>query len=230
MELSELSFNLPSEYRNRLDAAWESLDQDVKRWRKIVPIGTTIAHHINEFVNFKNSAYAALVPNYQKQVGAQPAGQTQEAQSQVLDVEDFRALVIGVLTAHWTLLRQVASQRTGGSPYGADLPKLDELSVRYYHRARNALPESVRPRVKASAPLIHLGNMSIITVFNQNVPLVLSIPYNSVDVDDSGMLTEAAEKSRLAIPHETGHAILIQVPELAQELRQLLSNERRGTD
>ena len=84
--------------------------------------------------------------------------------------------------------------------------------------------------MKASAPLIHLGNMSIITVFNQNVPLVLSIPYNSVDVDDSGMLTEAAEKSRLAIPHETGHAILIQVPELAQELRQLLSNERRGTD
>ena len=90
MELSELSFNLPSEYRNRLDAAWESLDQDVKRWQKIVPIGTTIAHHINEFVNFKNSAYGALVPNYQKQVGAQPAGQTREAQSQVLDVEDFR--------------------------------------------------------------------------------------------------------------------------------------------
>ena len=100
----------------------------------------------------------------------------------------------------------------------------------YYHRARNALPESVRPRVKASAPLIHLGNMSIITVFNQNVPLVLSIPYNSVDVDDSGMLTEAAKKSRLAIPHETGHAILIQVPELAQELRQLVTTNEGEAD
>lgn len=225
MEPLQLSFNLPSEYKDRLDAAWQSLDQDVKRWQKIVPSGTTIAHHINEFENFKNGAYDALVPHYREQLGAQRAVTSLEAQSQALDVDDFRALVIGVLTAHWSLLRQVASQRTKGSPYSEDLPKLDQLSVEYYHRARNALPETARPRVKASAPLIHLGNMSIITVFNQNVPLVLSIPYNSIDADDSGKLTQAAEKTRLAVPHEIGHAILIQVPELAQELRQLLISD-----
>ncbi len=215
------SANLSEQYKDRLDVAWESLGTDVQRWLKAVPDKTTIAHHIREFDKFRVNAFNALVPLGQARVGTQSSTKIQEIGARTLDAEDFRALVIGVLTAHWSLLRQVASQRIQGSPYCDELAKLDELAVRYYHRVRNALPEAVRQNVKASAPLVHLGDMGMITVFNQNVPLVLSVPYNAIDGD------EGAKKSQLAIPHEIGHAVLLQLPEVLEEIRERLTSDER---
>ena len=61
----------------------------------------------------------------------------------------------------------------------------------------------------------------MITVFNQNVPLVLSVPYNAIDGD------EGAKKSQLAIPHEIGHAVLLQLPEVLEEIRERLTSDER---
>ena len=58
----------------------------------------------------------------------------------------------------------------------------------------------------------------MITVFNQNVPLVLSVPYNAIDGD------EGAKKSQLAIPHEIGHAVLLQLPGVLEEIRDRLTS------
>jgi hypothetical protein len=210
--------NLRELYTDRLNTAWASLGKDIERWQNIVPEETIIAQHVNEFAKFRRNAYEALLKNNISVAGA-AAGSAGE-----IDVEDFRAIVIGVLTAHWTLLRQVAAQRVEGSPYRSSLEELDELAVEYYHRLRDALPGDIRQNVYQGAPIVHLGQIGMLTVFNQNVPLVLSIPYNAIDGNKN------AQKSQYAIPHEAGHAILIQVPEILEELRERLSfNEQAST-
>lgn len=191
-------------YRDRLDTAWRSLRKDiVERWRNIdFGEDKVIAHHIQEFEKFSKSAYERL----------------KSSPPSTLESEDFRAIVIGVLTAYWNLLRQVATQRLENSPYREDLKELDQLSIRDYHRLRTVLPQQLKGKVSTCAPIIHLGDISMLTIYNQQ-PLVLSTPINAIDRDDPN-----AERSRASISHEIAHAILIQVPEILDELNSHLSS------
>ncbi|RIK44514.1 MAG: hypothetical protein DCC55_02290 [Chloroflexi bacterium] len=220
--------------RERLDLAWKSLRTDMNRWlayfrnqqakSESKPV---IAHHIEQYVNFSLHAYNLL----QAQVHASMAHSTAQAGVASLtghhDVDEleFTMLVIGILSARWALLRQIALQRMESSPYSSALTELDRMAEQYYHRLRMALPETLRERedrpIAPFAPIVYLGNLAGLTVYNQRAPLVLSIPFGAVDLPEA----EGGSNShhiRQAIPHEVAHAILVQVPEIRSELQEKL--------
>jgi hypothetical protein len=195
-------------YVDRLNTAWDSLKNDIERWKKIDfgEENKVIAHHIQEFSKFSQAVYEALIS---RRANGNPESQ------------DFRAIVIGVLTAHWTLLRQVATQRIEGSPYLNALQDLDKLAIRYFHVLRDILPDTLKEKVDPCAPAVYLGDISMLTIYNQK-PLVLSMPFNAIDNDSN------AKKSEAAISHEIAHAILLQVPEILDELNGYLSSKRQS--
>ncbi|MBD2093575.1 hypothetical protein H6F90_00200 [Trichocoleus sp. FACHB-591] len=212
-------------YANRLDTAWDSLYQDIQRWQDAM--GDTdgvITHHLQEFAKFSRHAYLALIPSQPSETGDQSSKQSNQINQSLgdnLDAQDFRAVVIGVLTAYWTLLRQVAAQRLPGSPYYTHVQQLDQLSIQYYYRLRQALPSDLQAQIVPCAPIVHLGDMSMLTIYNRQ-PLVLSVPLNAIDDNPN------AQKSQAAIPHEIGHAIFLQIPKLLEELSNKLKEKQKG--
>jgi hypothetical protein len=246
-------------YRHRLDVAWKSLCEDIERWREAVT-DKVISHHIRQYQLYSQTVFAAFEEQIKESAlalaedpahtGGDAGAQDKSAdtanrkivhpiEGDTLDDTEFRALVIGLLSSRWALLRQVALQRTPGSPYlgKSNLPELDRLARDYYHRVRDVLPERLKSGdgrheylttntpttldginktggIAPFAPIVYLGSLAALTVFNRQVPLVLTLPMNAID-----QKADPEKLSRLAIPHEIGHAILVQVPELREELQ-----------
>lgn len=206
-------------YEGRIDSAKGSLMNDInlwlspKVWKSTSDTADLIRHHVEQFSAFSQNALAI----FDKQVGSS---------ANAWERADFRALVIGMLTTRWLLLRETASQRILGSPYRDQLSNLDELTAGYYFRVRHSLMnvagETLANQMLPFAPRVCLGRLAEITVFNRNVPLILSVPIGAVFDDENN--PDLKNPSRLAIAHEIGHAFLLQFPELIDEVKQQLQN------
>lgn len=283
-------------YTGRIDAAWDGLKKEMALWEQILDStqeqNYLIHHHVVQFQAFAREAYDILV--------------SQQRQADSMEKEDFRGLVVGVLTAQWLLLRSVVVQRVAGCPYlprylfslGLPFAKeldngalslrlreefqhqgnplstsvaqvevnqagrnwsiidgnklyavwhinqtlnvyadslglylLDEIAKDYYLRLRTVLlpilkenKDKLDQRYRDNplvgfAPLVHLGNLAELTVFNRRMPLMISIPFGALP----GM-TES-DKIRMSIPHEVGHAVFAQIPELIDEIKQKVKQQ-----
>lgn len=203
--------NRSKQYETRLDAAWNTLLADIRHWQAARAKNPMVRHHIKQFEKFVTRAFDALINDHERNDASNPA-----------EVLDFRALVIGVFTTQWSLLRNVAQQRIAGSPYRDGVIQLDEIVKQNYAR----LYTVVNPKLKVDkqnrhlpssplltfAPLVYLGNAGELTVFNRRVPLMLSVPLAALPG------TPGAELAQMAIPHETAHALFSQIPELLEEI------------
>ncbi|NWG75375.1 MAG: hypothetical protein HXY24_12320 [Rubrivivax sp.] len=189
-------------YDNRVEVAWLSLQADIRRWYEALPDdAAAMKHHLAQFQNFSQQAHAFLMADYD-------AGGWQSKDNRL----SFRALVVGVLTSQWQLLRQVVSQRLSGSPYQKDLLRLDRQTADDYTRLCQALPENIRQHLSVSPPLIYLGRLAGLTLFSEQAPAVLSMPF--------GVLTD--ERVGQAIFHEIGHAVFDPLVGFQAELQQLV--------
>lgn len=221
--------NRSTQYRLRVDAAWANLKVDIARWREAKVAHRVVSHHIEQFGTFAEKAKDALLKESEKQDASNQA-----------EALDFRALVIGVFTAQWFLLRNVAEQRTGGHPYYRGVDELDTLVRANYAR----LYRVMNPKLKVDkqnrqfptapllpfAPLAYLGNAGELTVFNRRIPLLLSVPLAALQPIQDATLTpdehqtalEQMPLARMAVPHEIAHALFAQIPELIIEIRTAL--------
>jgi hypothetical protein len=219
-------------YRERIDAAKESLEFDIAEWKKALETalqadpeaddGDRLAlHHVSQFSIFLERGYDALLNL--------PEGITQ---ADAAEVQDFRALVVGVFTSQWLLLRDVVLQRAAGSPYRPGLRTLDKQARGHYARLYDVLKPPTLNTAKIDRryrcvpladfpPLVYLGNIAQLTVFNRRVPLMLSIPFGALPG------APASENTGMAIPHEVSHAVFAQVPELIEEIKRKL---KEGVD
>lgn len=207
-------------YNERIKAAKASLLNDVELWLS-TELGSTkadrssmIRHHVKEFSLFIHGA----LKNFEEQIGLD-ANDWERA--------DFRALVVGMLTTRWILLRETASQRVVGSPYCDKLNELDELTAGYYFCIRQVIKklagEEVVKQMLPFAPRICLGRLAEITIFNRNVPLILSVPLGAIF--DEKNTSHLKNPNRLAIAHEIGHAFLLQFPELIEQVKEQLQTQ-----
>lgn len=218
-------------YSDRLDVAWASLFDDINRWKAklaLQPKNHLVHHHVCQFEEYIDRAYKALITD---------SSQVQQADS--MEVLDFRALVIGVFTAQWLLLQNVAAQRIDGSPYQKGVDELDNLVIVYYARLYHVFTEKIaadkldnkyRQKPFATfAPLVYLGSVAQLAVFNQRIPLMLSIPLGALELPQNPEQIKNSEEEvaqiRMAIPHEVAHAIFAQVPELINEIKEKLKTE-----
>lgn len=218
--------NSNREYRERLDAARKHLEKDIHRWREAKSDNQRVRHHIEQFEEFTSRALEALLENRERHAADDPT-----------EALDFRAVVIGVFTAQWLLLRNVAQQHIVGSPYREGIAKLDDIVKQYYARLYNTLTPRLKPeqpsrpysetRLLTFTPLVYLGNAGELTVFNRRVPLMISVPIAALPATDGaeGVHEDEVELAQMSIPHETAHAIFAQIPELIDEIRDKLEND-----
>jgi hypothetical protein len=73
--------------------------------------------------------------------------------------------------------------------------------------------------ISTFAPLVHLGNVGELTVFNHRVPLMISIPLNALPG------SAKTEDAQMSIPHEVTHAIFVQFPQLIEEIKTRLNSD-----
>lgn len=224
-------------YRSRIDAALAGLQKDMDLWAGVFAADDSarvLRHHLEQFRTFVQHAYFLLIgenlqPLPDRDAAALRPPEIAPASAAQAEKEDFREMVVGVLTAQWLLLRNVIVQRVQGSPYlGVDansgLQALDADARTYYRCLYDVLNTKLernssllnwryrkQPLVKF-APLVHLGNSIQLAVFNRRTPLVISVPVGALPEMPSSDLT------RMAIPHEVAHAVFVQVPELIEEL------------
>jgi len=196
-------------YRERIEANSDALDKDIKRWLTQISASASqnqlLKHHIEQFDTYYQCASDMLLKSHSM------ADLTESSSDAEWDVEEFRALVIGVFTNKWGLLRELASQRLDGHPYKDELEELDAKAAGYYHRLRSVLPsQELRQEMVSFAPLVHCGRLAELTIFNAKSPIVISVPFGAMY--DS--------RSQLAIAHEVGHAFLVQVPQIKDEIKQ----------
>jgi hypothetical protein len=237
-------------YVERLQIAWNSLQADIDRWINTVARTArqkAIRHHIKQYKQFSISAYEAFQHQIE-QSNATPANEVELTKTTPsaspywsandLDAAEFRAIVIGMLSARWSLLRQIALQRSRNSPYLKGLAALDQLAEHYYHRVRAALPQPLQDELDevgaTFAPIIYLGHLASLAIYNQRVPLVIAVPFHAIDEPSSLSNSSSVNRfaynadlnlsnlSRLSIPHEIGHAILVQAPSILAELQDKL--------
>lgn len=213
---------LTARYSERIDSAAETLLADIALWSAPEmqeslaandPNGMML-HHIQQFQYFAVSALELF--DEQSRYSTYSSEQA-----------DFRALVVGMLSTRWSLLRQATIQRVGGSPYGKRICELDKKASTYYFRLRNALgnmagaekAKSMRP----FAPRVFLGRVANITIYNRTVPLVLGVPvgaaFQPMGQDDH------INPSELAMAHEIGHAFLLQLPGVLTDVQRQLEDQ-----
>ncbi len=118
-------------FKERLDAAWSSLLADIQRWTEA--LGTDkrnrlARHQLTQFNYYVEFVYESLSDAW-------------EDKQKAIDVEtqEFRALVIGVLTAQWTLLQGAAVQRVSCSPYRQAVSSQERDLTGYYTRLYDVL-------------------------------------------------------------------------------------------
>lgn len=302
-----------AEYEKRIEAARQGLFKDMELWTQTIDHAETwnelLSHHLTQFRNFVAQVYDILiVPEQQNSTAPQNDLTKLTAET---ERDDFRALVIGVLTAQWNLLRSVVGQRVTGSPYipkflfelglefaagldsaaGREQPTitpelsqafnqlgvalsgqapalqvdksgsswtivdngkvysilstgqklrvydgsgglyaLDNDARAYYFRLRHALDpilaassQKLNSRYRDNplvdfAPIVYLGELAELSVFNRRTPLMVSVPFGALPG------TPDSEKARMAIAHEVAHAVFEQVPELINELKRTLKD------
>jgi len=197
-------------YRERIVSAEDGLNQDIGIWHQSLP-ESAIKHHVEQFGIFCKEGLKCLMKVYEKK-----SGSTSKEKELT-----FKSLVIGTLTSQWMLLRQVASQHLNESPYCEALQPLDELATRDYYRLRGALPKKVQEHLTPSPPLVYLGRLAELTLFNPQAPAVLSVPFGAAYQD---------EQSNLAIQHELGHAAFDQLPGFLPELKRIVLDALAHSD
>jgi hypothetical protein len=216
-------------YQKRILAAKCSLEFDIKAWKKALEAAARrdrntdesdrlTVHHVTQFGKFVENGYTALLDLPEKQKLADAA-----------ELEDFRALVVGVFTSQWLLLRDVVLQRAAGSPYRPGLRILDKQAKGFYARLYDVLKPSldtakIDQRYRDApladfAPLVYLGNIAQLSVFNRRVPLMLSVPFGALPD------APASKDTGMAIPHEVSHTVFAQVPELIEEIKGKLKQQ-----
>jgi hypothetical protein len=201
-------------YKSRVNDAWEALRNDIKLWLPKLPEQSQIKHHVEQFLCFCEDAHKCL----QTQATEFPNWQEEQ------DKDTFIISVTGKLTGEWLILRQVAGQYLAGSPYLEKLETLELEIAQHYQTLRKALPSKVRARVSESSPLVYLGRIAEMSIFNQNAPILISIPF-AAGYSDEG---------HFASHHEVSHAVFEQIPALFCELKlkvmnSLLTNEPKPT-
>ena len=216
-------------YEARIGAAWKSLLADINRWE--IKLATSLSrnvsdrliqHHIVQFNQFAVRGYNALI------------NETQDTRlTENNEIVDFEALVVGVFTAQWLLLRDVASQRVAGSPYRSGLHSLDKEAQQYYAKLYYVFNQHLdrsstsyyKDRIASFAPLVYLGNITQLTIFNRRVPLMISIPFGALSHPEYPDTNQISKATRMALPHEIAHSIFAQIPELIEELVGKLKEE-----
>ena len=216
-------------YRERIDEAWDNLISDMDLWRQALvgDTGNDLAlYHIEQFQQYATAAFEVLAGNDAEYEGTNDQDEEGEAETGHYPSEraDFRAMVVGVFTSQWLLLREVAMQRVAGSPYRDGLQALDQKAELHYRILRDVigklLDQDETEPLAVWAPMVYLGESAELTVFNRRIPVMLSIPFGAVSNDETKAII-----SQLALTHEMFHAILAQVPQVIVEIQRRLTEQ-----
>lgn len=206
------SFEVQSPYLTfvtRTEAAKDGLLADIQNWIQKLPQDTPPHHHVHQFYKLCDRVFKKVEAEY---------GRSEE------DIS-FKSLVTGTLTTQWLLLREVAALRVAGSPYEADLQELDQEAAQYYRALFTALPEETQDLLPASPPLVSLGRSAEFFLFNnedQMPPAIVNIPFGAV-------YDPPQSRGRLALAHETGHAIFDRLQPFLPELKAHIGAVRKET-
>ena len=180
----------------RADQAENTLLKDIEAWKQVFTPDSLIQTHINQFGKFCQTK----LDHFRK-------GHGKLNQYEL----DLKVILIGALNNQWGSLRHVAEQHLTGTPYHKDLIKLNQETDQYYHRIYQALPPSLQDKLTSNTPLVYLGHTAELTLFNNEnlkAPALISVPVGAI----------YDPYSRLAIAHETGHAVFSRIPEFIPQV------------
>jgi hypothetical protein len=185
------------------------------------PGKSPIQHHIEQFSRLSTQGRNWLVDEYDRTIS--PA--TPE------DREIFIAFLNGTLSSQWAILRQLALQRLEGSPYKNALESLDDRASACHFCLQDALAEPIKNAISNSPPMINLGFTANITMFSDNAPSVIGLPFGAVqemmiapgEKTAQGPLPENKHIIVQGIAHEVSHSVFNSIPHFFCELKTKLN-------
>jgi len=203
----------PKIFVKRVDAESESLLFDIAQLRNLLSPGSAIQHHVEQF---EVLATRILVDEIDSLYDSDRWPD--------LDRSTFKSVIVSLLASNWVVLRQVALQRAPGNPYLNVLQSLDDKSEEDYERLRQALEDvSGLKNISNSPPLVYLGPIARLFVFDEKGPCVISTPFGVVNQQNALAQTLSTQ----TIPHEVAHAIFEEIPDLLDELKLRISIDNR---
>lgn len=190
----------------RIMSEHRGLFKDIDLWKKSMPEGTVIRHHIYQF----ELLCRLMLEQLKETTSYRPERWSN------MDASTFRSLIVSVLGGKWHLLRQVAEQHSARSPYLKTLEDLDQFADGCYQRLYAVLKNTCHvDKLSKSSPLVYLGPIARLFLFDEQAPCLISTPFGAANDEDENGRTLCRE----TIPHEVGHAIFEQLPSLLDELR-----------
>ena len=186
----------------RVNSERDGLLYDITTLKESLQDNTVIRHHVQQFEDLCKWVFSQLDTMF-------AYGRWK------LEKPAFDSLIINLLGGKWMLLRQVALQRAGNSPYLKTLERLDKFAEDCYQRLISAMHSCDLTSLSTSSPLAYLGPIARMFMFDENAPCLISTPFGAAHTGDE----VGQELCRQTIPHEATHAVFEQIPGLLDELK-----------
>ena len=107
-------------------------------------------------------------------------------------------------------------QRTADSLHLETLEDLDKFAGDCYQRLLYAMQKECQlTNLSTSSPLVYLGPIARLFIFDEEAPCLISAPFGAVNISDS----DGQKLGRQTIPHEVSHAIFEQISGLTERIK-----------